>query len=809
VVLAASSFFTDQVEIKFDSRLEDVEKKNLSAVDDARVENESDIGNDSGYGTVDVKADLHGKSNALDDSNKSASTNFAEHSVSINDVEDFYASIEPGLKPRFNVLSPSYIPRGQPLAQEKRNEIKTKWGSWTLVDEVSRPEEDFFARYPYRDVPRNDFPSNAWQVDVAYLSRFLPEAEALVTRSMEAILAELAHSPIEEPGMTIEERSKLFELEQTDHDIKLKNVMFDGCGYTSPDSEGLLARRILHAVMTEDNFNFVMGGHSAAAGHGNNFQQSYTLQFQRILEPILARLGVRLQAHNFGMGGLGTSQNAMAARDLYGNEIDILMWDSGMTEKSNWHQNLFVQQSLLGAEGRVPMLWNTANLFTYHDELGVDIMQVGGFWKVGDKYLPLSDDPVQVKGLPYAVQYLKPSSGMQGETRANRYNGTCWIDRPDIDPPTKQADFPGGRASWHPGNREHQYASRLMLFQVLKALQKAIHIWRDADDFALPDKAWHMGEHYDSIKSKLQSWNNTACKANAVLPPRWCEVAFQGRSEYLPRANPSETSIRSLVKESMTIPEVKRNLYDPPDVWMPVLDPPDGDIDVLSIVENGVEFAANRQRIKHALDYIQKSKHRVALLNNNSEIVPGKGWYSHTKSAPDNCDGTYDSFCGHSADERCLLIGHNDDRGGLTYNSLSGWLILNIENVREGIIAIKVFANADNPLTKGWCSVNNEEPCTGTEVNSGVEDNPSDRRLVDAPLCEDFRFEFAIDGEITSWTRVEWEEKKMNVDRVVAVWTLLDDPGFSNGSSVDVELAIRMMGCDQKTTHDLTHVYWA
>jgi hypothetical protein len=135
-----------------------------------------------------------------------------------------------------------------------------------------------------------------------------------------------------------------------------------------------------------------------------------------------------------------------------------------------------------------------------------------------------------------------------------------------------------------------------------------------------------MGEHYDSIKSKLQSWNNTACKANAVLPPRWCEVAFQGRSEYLPRANPSETSIRSLVKESMTIPEVKRNLYDPPDVWMPVLDPPDGDIDVLSIVENGVEFAANRQRIKHALDYIQKSKHRVALLNNNPEIVPGKGW---------------------------------------------------------------------------------------------------------------------------------------------------------------------------------------
>jgi hypothetical protein len=68
--------------------------------------------------------------------------------------------------------------------------------------------------------------------------------------------------------------------------------------------------------MTEDTFTVVMRGHSAAAVHGNHFQQSYTLQIQKVLEPIFARLGVKHTAHNMGMGGLGTIQNGLAAGDF-------------------------------------------------------------------------------------------------------------------------------------------------------------------------------------------------------------------------------------------------------------------------------------------------------------------------------------------------------------------------------------------------------------------------------------------------------------------------------------------------------------
>jgi hypothetical protein len=50
------------------------------------------------------------------------------------------------------------------------------------------------------------------------------------------------------------------------------------------------------------------------------------------MEPIFARLGVLHQSRNFGNGGLGTAHNGIAAGSTYGPDVDLLMWDSGMTE---------------------------------------------------------------------------------------------------------------------------------------------------------------------------------------------------------------------------------------------------------------------------------------------------------------------------------------------------------------------------------------------------------------------------------------------------------------------------------------------
>jgi outer membrane biosynthesis protein TonB len=226
----------------------------------------------------------------------------------------------------------TYQRRGQPMNEEDRKAMTDKWGQWTLVDDKERPTTDYYAAYPNRDIPRSAFPPNAWQIDTEYLSKFLPEAIQLVDRAIEAILAEYGKTEGE-----FKERAEMFELEVFDTLEKTSNYIItkpewrkdetgERGGWSTFKSLEGLKRRLLHALMTEDIFIFALGGHSAAAGHGNLFNQAYTAQVQWIMEAIFARLGVRHQAKNFANGGMGTIQ-VSAINDLVGIlEQLILMW---------------------------------------------------------------------------------------------------------------------------------------------------------------------------------------------------------------------------------------------------------------------------------------------------------------------------------------------------------------------------------------------------------------------------------------------------------------------------------------------------
>jgi hypothetical protein len=293
--------------------------------------------------------------------------------------------LEPGFKKHPSEFSDTYLLRGQTVDTDK-NEATQKahaqtWGEWTFVDPKAdqRPTDDnFYADYSNRDVPRDKFPPNAWQTDKEYLSKFLPQSKALVERAMEAILSEYGHGKLDEPNMTFDERSHMFSFRNYDlpGGEKLPKG-FDIGGWTTQRSFDGLARRVLHAVMTEDQFTLVMSGHSSAAGHGNHFQQSYTMQYQKAMEPIFARLGVKCISRNMGMGGMGTIQNALAAGDIYGKDVDILLWDSGMTEKGDLHSDVFARQALISGN-RVPALWSGSKtvLTQMHNLVDADVAGV-------------------------------------------------------------------------------------------------------------------------------------------------------------------------------------------------------------------------------------------------------------------------------------------------------------------------------------------------------------------------------------------------------------------------------------------------
>jgi hypothetical protein len=742
---------------------------------------------------------------------------------------------EPGLKKHPAQLSDTYLLRGKPTDDATKKALAQTWGEWTFVDPKAnkRPMENFYADYPNRDVPREKFPANAWQTDKEYLSKFLPQAKALVERALEGILSEYGHSKLDEPDKTFDERSNMFSFKIADllAGEKLpKTYPFDIGGWTTQRSFNGLARRILHAVMTEDQFTLVMTGHSSAAGHGNHLQQSYTMQFQKAMEPIFARLGVKCIAHNMGMGGMGTIQNALAAGDIYGKDVDILLWDSSMTEKGAVHLDVLARQALMGGD-RVPMLLGGHRdvLTTMHNLADADVGEVAG-WGAAYSGIPKSINATQVETLPWATRYIDCDKEFNKECRAQSYMGKCWYDRPDFTPPKQNAE-PGGRAKWHPGNRFHQLTGRIITFPVLRALSEAITMWMDAEDYALPDDAWHVTDHYNNIRSKLASLNTTSTGCfDQPLPDGICKYPLHGRTEFTPRATPEKTSIRSLIKPGCYVPTPNKNIYDPPDVRNPNLDAPEGTVDLIGIVENGIDFLPNRARI----DSISKERRMVEHVHrkmdshrelSNPDINPGQGWGLNSFSAPDNCDGSYDSFCGRDKSNTCLLYGHNDNRGGLLFDGYSGWLILNLDDFKHGIVVVKVedwHGTGVNKRTEGWTCENNESDCETSRrldtslrgsaaASQGMIEKDEPRRLKSSapPICDDFAFDFAIDGKITTWNRTEWEEHGEAIQRVVQTWTLMDDPDYTGGKTKNVELAMRQRGCGRSRTFSLSHVYWS
>jgi hypothetical protein len=725
--------------------------------------------------------------------------------------------LPPGFKKHPSAISDVYVRRGKPLDDAEKAKLADTWGSWTFVDQNAnnRPSADFYADYPHRDIPFDKIPETSWQKDPAYLASFLPEAQALVERAMEAILAEYGHSKFDEPQMDFEKRSDMFSLTMLDLE---KGEKFpktaSNAGCTTKRSFDGLVRRILHAIMSEDTFNFVMGGHSSAAGHGNHFQQSYTLQFQKVMEPIFARLGVKLTSRNIGMGGLGTLHNSLGAGSIYGSELDILMWDSGMTERGAPIVDLFSIQGMIGGS-RVPFIIAEGSLAELHTHAGADVGKLG----TGMRGIQKTDSVKTLEQIPWAARYMDCSPEMRTECGNNKYRGTCWIHRPDFNPKLAQKAVPGGRANWHPGDRSHQLEGRVLAFLVLRAIKQALDLWASAENYRLPDEYWHVAGYYQSIRSKLISLNPAigGCHQNEGIIQRACSTAMKSRTEFTPRNNPSETSIRSILKGNYDF-KILPNVYDPPDVFVPDLSVPDGVFEYLAVVENGEDFQPELSRVQRFSSTRRlKSTHHRSLAN--PSITPGKGWFFTGNSAPDNCDGTYDSFCGRSQDNPCLLYGHNDGRSGLLFDSLSGWLIMDLVELKEGIIILKIedwHGAKSNKATEGWRCENGSAECSGRRLSSAIRrgnytSTQLDRNLKAKPpeYCEKFVFEYAIDGKVTQMKKDEFMKKMIQAQRVVQLWVLLDDPNFSSGDPKDVELAFRITGCGREKTMHLTHVYWA
>ena len=382
------------------------------------------------------------------------------------------------------------------------------------------------------------------------------------------------------------------------------------------------------------------------------------------------------------MGGLGTLHNAVAAGDLYGHDVDVLLWDSGMTEREPEARGILSIQALVGMD-RAPLLWyerDSGNVLGQLQEItGANTALYGK--NFANVLGPPVENVTHLQDLPWAIQYLKcPEKTMKDACRQIRYNGTCWIDRSDYvwhgvnlsyTPTAKLQDVPGGRAGWHPGNREHQLIGRSMTFTILLALRDVLQSWNNqAPHYVLDDSEWHVTAFYKGIQDQVvahrEEWMEWCTKKG--IPTQFCYYPAKGRTENTPRTRPWATSLRSIMEGSEHNQVwLAKNDFDPPDVYNPTLFPPPGQMDVLAIVEAGVPFAKNLARVH---DSAQNMQGRVftephgAGSKHHSGIAGGRGWQFQSESisaGSDNCDGEHDSWC-RRIGEQCPLYGHNDGR---------------------------------------------------------------------------------------------------------------------------------------------------
>ena len=260
------------------------------------------------------------------------------------------------------------------------------------------------------------------------------------------------------------------------------------------------------------------------------------------------------------------------------------------------------------------------------------------------------------------------------------------------------------------------------------------------------------------------------------------------------------------------------NMYEPPDVFNPSLHPPEGEIDVLSIVELGVPFPSIL-----APAYAEGA-YKTPSFSKPSEVPFGKGTLLDTAAGDDYCDGSLDSWCKRGQNETCLLRAHNDGRNGLLFDGLSGWIVMTIPDLLHGQIIVKLetwHRTGENWRTSTFTTVNGEqtsEPSDQRRMLPMIPDDHQDMKIVtnssrmlkEKPpeFCDNLLFQYAINGNITSVDVATFKERKQDLARVVETYVVLDDPTFTGGLEMEVEVAIRMIGCERINTFKFTHIYW-
>jgi hypothetical protein len=417
-----------------------------------------------------------------------------------------------------------------------------KWVTPQLPDGITTHLEGKILQTPHKDYP--SFPTNAWQANKEYLTAFLQQANDLVKRVKEGIYEEYGYGILSSNATSSnQEREnritrRLLEFRVivddnvvlTEHDMavdKVKESRLPGVAYLNQAAWDGLVRKLLHGMMTNDDFYVVSAG-QLETYVGNNFFQSAVMQFNYIMEPVFDKLGMRLISRNMGMDA-STTISALGGADIYG-EADIFLY-LGEPEDEGMMDFLHRQSILSGARVPIllsPMIGTLRNVTS--NSAWVGNLQPGASFCQQTLVNPTTGK-LMVPTVQ-ACRYVACADGI--EDRCDKHNSVCWIDRTNQNQEMAAQDADVGRIGERfPNYNVQRLEGRKLAMMVLEALDEAISSWSTAvkrGQLPLSNDAWHVGKVYDAVRERVREAKHTQCEEfMRRIDPRICHIEMHVR----------------------------------------------------------------------------------------------------------------------------------------------------------------------------------------------------------------------------------------------------------------------------------------
>ncbi|VEU44807.1 unnamed protein product [Pseudo-nitzschia multistriata] len=298
----------------------------------------------------------------------------------------------------------------------------------------------------------------------------------------------------------------------------------------APDAKGKSSNKYVWAT----------GGHSAAAGHGNLFKESYTKVMEATAVSVFDAAGLELEARNFAMGATSSAaEMSMCFKEVYGDDVDIFSWDFGMLEAryylsgrllhyatrgflSNQQDPQSIVPAFVGLqeldESRRKSMVELHDAFRGTGSYAEDSLAENNglalfltdtsYWKIMTEAVPETSGltSAEIEELPELVRYFKCNGGIE------KGDPFCGEKKYSEEVCPKR----DGQVSWHPGWKYHALLGNSMalfltemLLGSVTTLEKEVREIKNgkgiSDDDALAELLGRLLEEEKTLQNFIHS----------------------------------------------------------------------------------------------------------------------------------------------------------------------------------------------------------------------------------------------------------------------------------------------------------------